>query len=212
MLRASLAIPFAIALLIAASPATAQPSASAGPDAVDFALAWARGGYACPLVCRFGEEVRRGVRRVVIAAGPRSSPQRVDRITFFDVGATGASRCHDDLGAEEPNIVGTLLVSYTVKRPRSDTPQRDIEQELKSGPLVFDVASGRLRIGSATAAPESLREVDFAGGRVRLGELAPGTDEARRLGDFASPRRLHLDAEAPDGTRIGLPLADFERR
>jgi hypothetical protein len=211
MPRPSLAVPFAIAVLLATSSATAQPSASAGPDAVEFALAWARGGYASPVVCRFGEEVQRGVRRVVIAAGPRTSAQRVDRITFFDLGASGASRCHDDLGAEEPNVVGTLLVSYTAKRPRSDTPQRDIEQELKSGPLVFDIASGRLRIGSAAAAPESLREIDFARGKLRLGELAPGSDEARRLGDFASQRRLHLDAEAPDGTRIRLPLADFER-
>jgi hypothetical protein len=212
MPRLRLVVPFAIAVLIATPSATAQPSAAAGPDAVDFALGWARGGYASPVVCRFGDEVQRGVRRVVIAPGPRSSAQRVDRITFFDLGATGASRCHDDLGAEEPNVVGTLLISYTAKRPRSDTPQRDIEQELKSGPLVFDVASGRLRIGSAAAAPESLREVDFAGGKLRLGELAPGSDEARRLGDFASPRRLHLDAEAPDGTRVGMPLADFERR
>jgi len=212
MPRPSLATPLAIAILIATPSATAQPGAGAGPDAVDFALGWARGGYASPVVCRFGEEVQRGVRRVVIAPGPRSSAQRVDRITFFDLGATGASRCHDDLGAEEPNVVGTLLVSYTTKRPRSDTPQRDIEQELKSGPLLFDVESGRLRIGSAASAPESLREVEFAGGTVRLGEVAPGSDEARRLGDFASQRRLHLDAVAPDGTRVGMPLAEFERR
>ncbi len=73
---------------------------------------------------------------------------------------------------------------------------------------MFDIASGRLRIGSAAAAPESLPEVDFAGGKLRLGELAPGSDAARRLGDFASPRRLQLDVESPDGTRLGLPLVD----
>jgi hypothetical protein len=202
----------AIAVLLATSPALAQPGAGAAPDAVEFALAWARGGYASPVICRFKEDVQRGLRRIVIGPGPRSSAQRVDRIQFFDIGATGASRCHDDLGAEEPNIVGTLLVSYTAKRPRSDTPQRDIEQELKTGPLSFEIASGRLRIGAATGLPESLPEVDFAGGKLRIGEVAAGSDDARRLGDFASQRRLRLDAEAPDGTRIGMLLAEFERR
>lgn len=202
----------AIAVLLATAPALAQPSANAGPDAVEFALAWARGGYASPVVCRFAAEVQRGLRRIVIGPGPRSSAQRVDRIQFFDIGATGASRCHDDLGAEEPNVVGTLLVSYTAKRPRSDTPQRDIEQELKTGPLSFDIVSGRLRIGAAMAPPESLPEVDFAGGKVRIGEVAAGSDDARRLGDFASRRHLRLDAEAPDGTRVGMLLAEFERR
>ncbi|MCX5739504.1 MAG: hypothetical protein NTZ61_13605 [Proteobacteria bacterium] len=202
----------AIAVLLATSPALAQPGAGAAPDAVEFALAWARGGYASPVICRFKEEVQRGLRRIVIGPGPRSSAQRVDRIQFFDIGATGASRCHDDLGAEEPNVVGTLLVSYTAKRPRSDTPQRDIEQELKTGPLSFEIASGRLRIGAATGLPESLPEVDFAGGKLRIGEVAAGSDDARRLGDFASQRRLRLDAEAPDGTRIGMLLAEFERR
>jgi len=202
----------AIAVLLATSQALAQPGAGAAPDAVEFALAWARGGYASPVICRFKEEVRRGLRRIVIGPGPRSSAQRVDRIQFFDIGATGASRCHDDLGAEEPNVVGTLLVSYTAKRPRSDTPQRDIEQELKTGPLSFEIASGRLRIGAATGLPESLPEVDFAGGKLRIGEVAAGSDDARRLGDFASQRRLRLDAEAPDGTRIGMLLAEFERR
>jgi len=203
---------FALAVLLATTPALAQPSASAGPDAVEFALAWARGGYASPVICRFKEEVQRGLRRIVIGPGPRSSAQRVDRVQFFDIGATGASRCNDELGAEEPNVVGTLLVSYTAKRPRSDTPQRDIEQELKTGPLSFDIVSGRLRIGSAVAPPASLPERDFAGGTLRIGEVAAGSDDARRLGDFASRRHLRLDVEAPDGTRIGMLLAEFERR
>lgn len=205
-------IALALALLIAATPALAQPSASAGPDAVDLALGWARGAYASPVVCNFAGEVRRGIRRIVIGPGPRSSAQRVDRLQFFDVGAVGASRCHDDLGVDEPNIIGTLFLSYTAKRPRSDTPQRDIEQELKAGPLSFDIASGRLRIGASNQPPESLPEVDFAGGTLRLGEVAAGSDDARLLGDFATQRRLRLDAEAPDGTRIRLVLAEFERR
>ncbi len=202
----------ALAVLLAAAPALAQPGATAGPDAVELALAWARGAYASPVICRFADEAQRGLRRIVIGPGPRSSAQRVDRIQFFDIAAAGASRCHDDLGAEEPNVVGTVFVSYTAKRPRSDTPQRDIEQELKAGPMAFDIVSGRLRIGDATAAPGSLPEVDFAGGKLRIGDVAAGSDDARRLGDFATRRRLRLDAEAPDGTRIGMTLAEIERR
>ncbi len=205
-----LAALFAIAASIATSSASAQPGA--GPDTVDLALAWARGGYASPVICRFGDKVERGIRRVVIAPGPRSIERRVDRVTFVDLGASGGTRCHDDLGAEEQNVVGTLLIAYTAKRPRSDTPQRDFEQELKGGPLPFEIVGGKLRIGAATQPNESLPEVDFEGGKVRLGVVERGSDDARRLSDFASERRLRLDVEARDGTHFGMPLVEYERR
>jgi hypothetical protein len=202
----------AIAASIAALPASAQQGAGGGPDAVDLALAWARGGYASPVICRFGDEVERGIRRVVIASGPRSALQRVDRVSFVDLGASGGTRCHDELGAEEKNVVGSLLIAYTPKRPRSDTPQRDLEQELKSGPLPFAVVGGKLRIGDATQPVESLPEVDFEGGKLWLGVIERGSDDARRLGDFASERRLRVEIESRDGTRFGMPLALYERR
>jgi hypothetical protein len=201
-----------LAGLLFAAGSSAQPKASEGPDAVDLALAFPRGAFGAPVVCRFGDEVRRGLRRLVIAAGPRTSELRVDRINFFDLGADAAVRCNDDLGAEEPNIVGSLFISYTAKRPRSDTPQRDIDQELKSGPLGFSIVSGTLRIGSVGTKTGSLREVDFAGGKATIGEIAPSSDEARRLGDFASLRQLRLEVTARDGTHIDLPLVEFERR
>jgi len=212
MSRLCLAVVSAIAVSIAASSGSAQPGGGSAPDTVDLALAWARGGFASPVICRFGDEVKRGIRRVVIAPGPRSVSRRADRVTFVDLGASGGERCHDELGAEERNVVGTLIITYTPKRPRSDTPQRDIEQELKSGPLSFDIVSGKLRVGDATQPVESLPEVDFEGGKVLLGTIARGSDDARRLGDFASERRLRAGVESRDGTRFEMLLVEYERR
>lgn len=200
----------ALAASIAAAPALAQQSA--GPDTVDLALAWARGGYASPVICRFGDKVERGIRRVVIGPGPRSALQRVDRVSFVDLGASGGTRCHDELGVEEKNVAGSLLIAYTPKRPRSDTPQRDLEQELKAGPLPFAIVGGKLRIGDATLPPESLPEVDFEGGKLSLAIIERGSDDARRLGDLPGERRLRIEVEARDGTRFGMPLVEYERR
>ena len=201
-----------IAAVIATGSASAQPGGASGPDTADLALAWARGGFASPVICRFGDKVGRGLRRVVITAGPRSAARRVDRVTFVDLGASGGTRCHDELGTEEPNVIGSLIIAYTPKRPRSDTPKRDLEQELKNGPLVFDIVAGKLRMGSATEPVESLPDVDFEGGQLRLGVIARGSDEARRLSDFISDRRLQLEVEARDGQHFQMPLAEYERR
>jgi hypothetical protein len=212
MTRSRLALALAIAASIAAGSAAAQPGAGGGPDTVDLALAWARGGFAAPVLCRFGDEVKRGVRLIVIAAGPRSTARRADRVSFIDIGAAGGTHCRDELGTEEPNVVGTLIISYTPKRPRSDTPQRDLEQELKSGPLSFDIVGGKLRVGDATQPVESLPEIDFDGGALRLGTVARGSDDARRLGDFAGERQLRLEVESRDGTTFGMPIVEYERR
>jgi hypothetical protein len=199
-----------LAALAWSSPCLAQTRGA--PDAVDLALSWARGGYASPVVCRFADRAQRGLRRVLIAPGPRTSELRVDRVQFFDLGADGAERCHDELGGEEPNVIGTLYVTYTAKRPRSDTPDRDLQQDLARGPIEFAVDRGRLRIGPAATAPEALRDVDFARGTLRLGRIEPGSDEARRVADLPGARSLWLEALAADGTRVALPLVEVERR
>lgn len=206
--RSGLVAWLVLAASLAATPALAQQ----GPDTVDLALAWARGGFASPVICRFGDKVERGIRRVVIGPGPRSAPQRVDRVSFVDLGASGGTRCRDELGVEEKNVAGSLLITYTPKRPRSDTPQRDLELEMKSGPLPFAIVAGKLRIGDATVPTESLPEVDFEGGKLSLAIIERGSDDARRLGDLAGERRLRIEVEAPDGTRFGLPLVEYERR
>jgi hypothetical protein len=183
-----------------------------GPDAVDFALAWARGGFASPVVCRFADRAQRGLRRVVIAPGPRTSELRVNRVQFFDLEATGAERCHDELGADEPNVIGTLYVTYTARRPRSDTPERDLKQDLERGPLEFAIERGRLRIGPAAEPAASLRDVDFAGGKLELGPIAAGSDDAKRIADVPGSREVRLVAEAKDGTRVAVPLVEMEQR
>lgn len=213
----AIARPLLSSVLLAAAfawmPAAASAQPRNAPDAVDFALAWSRGSFASPLVCRFADRVQRGLRRVVIASGPRTSEIRVNRVQLLDLGATGAERCHDDLGKDEPNAVGTLHVTHSARRPRSDTPQRDLEQDLERGPLEFSIVRGRLRIGAAPAAPESLPEVDFAGGTMRIGLIASGSDEARRIADvLPGSRQLSFEIEARDGTRFACPLVEIGRR
>src|SRR5690606_22752935 len=153
-----------------------------------------------------------GVRRVVIAPGPPQSERRVNRVTFSGLEAREAERCRNPLGGDAPNLVGSVLVGYTPRRRHSDTPRRDFQQRLEEGMLDLEVVAGRLRIGPTHLAPEALPEVDFAGGRAQVRTVEPGSDVARVLADFGRRRRLFLALEAPDGTRIRLPLVQFELR
>jgi hypothetical protein len=200
------------AVLLAFAAAAGPVPAAAAPDATDLVLHWLRGGWRSPLLCTFSGQPRQGVRRVVIVPGPPQSERRVDRITFSALDAGQAERCRNPLGGDAPNLIGSVLVGYTPRRPHSDTPQRDFEQLLEAGRFDLDVVAGRLRVGPTSAAPESLPEVEFAGGRAEVGEIPPGSDVARMLVDFGPRRRLWLALEAPDGTRVELPLVQFERR
>jgi hypothetical protein len=196
--------------IIAALAATS--AAAAEPDLVDLVLGWSRGSFRSPLLCTFDGETREGLRRVVIAAGPPQSERRVNRLTFFDVDAPTAQRCATTFGGDVPNVIGSLLIGYTSKRPHSDTPKRDFDEELRSGHLDFEIVEGRLRIGPVTTPPKELAEHDFARGRARIAVIASGSDEARLMQEFGPSRRLRLTVEAPDGTRVELPLVEFERR
>ena len=200
------------ALLAALLLAGAPLSVAAQPDETGLVLQWLRGGWRSPLLCTFAGEPRQGVRRIVIAPGPPQSERRVDRITFTSLAAREAERCRNPLGGDAPNLVGSLLVGYTAKRPHSDTPQREFQQLLKAGRFDLEIVSGRLRVGSASQDPQSLPEVDFAGGRAEVGEIPEGSDVARTLVDFGPRRRLWLALETRDGTRIELPLVQFEQR
>jgi hypothetical protein len=182
------------------------------PDVVDFVHTWLRGGWRSPLLCTFEGQPIQGVRRVLITPGPQQSEHRVARIAFTPLEAREAERCRSLLGGEAPNLVGHLLVTYIQKRQHSDTPRRDFDLLRREGRFELAVVSGRLRIGPAQRAPADLPEVDFAGGRVEVGEIPPNSDTARLLIDFGAMRRLWLALEAPDGTRIELPLVLFEGR
>lgn len=201
----------AAALALLAAVAAPAP-ASAGPGVTDYVLAWLRGGWRSPLLCTFAGETRQGVRRIVITEGPRQVERPVDRITFSALEAQGAERCRNPLGGDAPNLAGSLLVGYTPRRPHSDTPERDFQRLLKEGRFDLEIVAGRLRMGATSEAPGALPEVDFAGGRAEVGEIAEGSDAARVLVDFGPRRRLWLALEAPDGTRVELPLVQFERR
>lgn len=198
----------ALALLVS----FAGNAAGAGPDETDLVLGWLRGGWRSPLLCTFAGEPRQGVRRVVIAPGPAQSERRVDRVTFTGLDARDAERCRNPLGGDAPNLLGHLLLGYLPKRPHSDTPQRDFEHLLKAGRFDLEIVSGRLRLGPTSAAPETLPEIDFTGGRAEVGEIPAGSDVARVLLDFGPRRRLWLALEARDGTRVELPLVQFEAR
>jgi hypothetical protein len=205
-------IPILLFALLASAPWLAAAQTRTGPDAVDLALAWSRGGFASPVVCRFGDRAERGLRRVLITKGPRTSEQRVNRVQFFDLDAPGSSGCVDELGAEEPNVIGTLYVAARSRRPRSDTPERDLKQDLERGPLEYEIVSGRLRVGSASKPADALRDVDFGGGTMRIGIMEPGSDDARRIADLPGLRQLRLEVVADDDTRIVVPMVEVERR
>jgi hypothetical protein len=180
-----------------------------GPDLVDLALAWARGEYRAPLVCEFEGRPRRGLRRVAITDGPERSERRLDRITFFDLEAEGASRCFSDLGGDEPNLLGSLEVGLEA-RSRPDTARRDFDAELRrNGGFEYRIERGRLRIRSVAGAPEDGREVDFAGGKAELRVVKAGSDSARLLADFQTRRKLRLALEARDETRLVLHLVEW---
>jgi len=195
---------------LAAGVALAQ--SRGGPDAVDFALAWARGGFGSPVVCRFGEKAERGLRRVLVEPGPRTSEQRVVRVRFLDLGAAGAERCTDELGADEPNVAGTIYVTYDPRRPRSDTPERDFQLDLERGPIEYEIVRGLLRVGPGGKPPAELSDTDFAGGTLRLSKVKPGSDDARRIADLPGPRSLKLEVAAKSGASFAFPVVELEPR
>jgi hypothetical protein len=190
-------------------PATlgAQP----GPDLVDLTLTWPLGSFRSPLVCLFKGQSQRGLRRVVIAPGPRTSPRRVDRLTFHDLEAQGAERCTMALGGDEPNLIGSVDFAYRPSRPHSDTPERDFKEDLRDGTLEFEIEHGRVSEGPASTPRESLRPIDFSGGVLRLAQIRPGSDAARLVADLPGSRRLWLTLEARDGTRVEMPLVQVDR-
>ena len=195
------------ALALAAGAALVALSATAqGPDLNQLALGWAARSYATPLVCRIGDEPQRGLRRLVIGPGPRGSHRTVGRIEFSDLAADDASRCFDELGRPQPNLLGWVDI-HLPGHSRPDTAERDFKNELrrKRG-FTFEIAQGRLQLEPIGADAGSAKTVNFGGGEAKLELLQPGMDEARLLADFVSPRKLVLRLSAPDGTEFVFPL------
>lgn len=191
--------------------AVALPARAGEPDLARLALQWVRGDYRAPLLCEFEGRPHRGLRRVRIAPGPPSAARPSDRILFFDLEAEQATRCFSDLGSEEPNLVGTLEISFPGPS-RPDTARRDFDAALRrSGGFSFRVERGRLRVEPIGAGSDGAREVDFAGGSATISRVERGSDAARRLGEIPGRRRLRLVLEA-DETRWEFPLVEVAPR
>lgn len=183
--------------------AGAQPT---NPTLAGLALDWSRGHFASPLICRIDGALVRGIRRVLITPGaPHLRPQ-VNRIVFVDLEVEDASRCFADLTGDVPNVTGSLQIRLP-GRHHADTVRRDFRDTLrrKHG-FEFEISSGNLRFQPVSAPPSPAKAVDFSGGSATLREIAPGSDHARALADFPSPRKLVLTVTAPDSTTLELPL------
>jgi len=190
--------------------ATLAPAAHAQGPERDFnamALEWSRGRWASPVLCEIGGEPVRGVRRVLVAPGPRQASPAVNQLIFRPLEADEASRCFTSLGAVAPDVSGTLRFRHE-RRVNADAVEREFKAALRrEDGFDFRIVAGTLRIVTVGEPASGPREVDFAGGRARFREVAPRSDTAKLLVDFESPRKLSLELEANDGTRLELPLA-----
>jgi len=196
-------LPGLFLLLLLAGPAHAQNSSI---SLNDFAVDWARGRFASPVVCIFEGEPTRGMRRVTISAGPVHARPRVARVQFKDIEAEEASRCTSDLGHSVSNVRGTVEIHLAATQPR-DTAMRDFKSELRRNHgFEYVISSGRLRFDPIGEAPGKTQTVNFQGGTAGLFEIRPGSDAGRLLADFSSPRRVLLTLEAKGGKRLEIPL------
>lgn len=194
--------------VVALAPVSAQQAAQR--DLVDLALLWSRGEFRSPIVCSIEGSAFRALRRVRVGAGPRKSVRRMNRLTFYDLEAPAETSCQDEMGKEEPNVIGSLALTFDA-RFRPDTAQRDFQVALRrDGGFVYEIKAGRLRVGVPGPDPGSLREVTFAGGSAELRAVKRGSDASKLLADLPSPRKLLLTLRAPDGTELRFPLAQVD--
>jgi hypothetical protein len=136
----------------------------------------------------------------------------MNRLTLFDLEAPEGTRCHDETGGEQPNAIGSLALVLDV-RARPDTAQRDFQLALRrEGGFEFQIRAGKLRVGVPGEATSTLRQIDFSGGTAQIRKIERGTDAFRRLAEFGQRRKLSLQLEAPDGTRLSFDLVQFGLR
>jgi hypothetical protein len=199
-----------LAALLIAMTAHLAPAQTKTPDENTLALLWSRGDFRAPLVCEIEGEAHRGFRRVLVEAGPPQVVPEVNRLRLYDLEVPPGSKCVTETRGATPNVVGVL--SFLRRgRSRPDTAQRDFSASLrKDGGFSFEVVSGRLRVGPSED-PEAQRVVDFRGGEVRFEEIRRGSDAWRRMADLPASRKLNLQLEAKDGTRLEFDLVALGR-
>lgn len=202
----------AILTLLLAAAGLGQAPGEEAPALSDLALQWARGEYRAPLICEIDGVPRRALRRILVNPGPRHSRTSMNRLAFFDLEAPEGTRCHDQTGADEPNLIGSLALALEA-HSRPDTAHRDFDTTLRrKGGFDFRIRAGRLRIGAPGEQTSALSEVDFSGGTASIHEVKRGSDAFRRLAEFGQLRKLRLVLEARDGTRLSFDLVQFGLR
>jgi len=205
------AFTFLMLLLPAAALGQAAPGGTL-PGLNELALEWMRGEYRAPLICEIEGVPYRALRRILVSPGPRDARTPMNRLALFDLEAPEGTRCHGEMGGEQPNAIGSLALVLE-GRSRPDTARRDFELALrKEGGFQFRIRTGQLRIGAPGEASSTLRAVDFSGGTADVRKVERGSDAFRRLADFGERRKLSLVLEAPDGTRLSLDLVLFGLR
>jgi hypothetical protein len=199
-------------ILLVASAGLGQLLGERSPGLKSLALEWARGEYRAPLICEIDGAPHRALRRILVSPGPRNSRTPMNRLAFFDLEAPAGTRCHDEMGANQPNAIGSLALALET-RARPDTAQHDFDAALRrEGGFEFQIRAGRLRLGAPGVDPDTLPVVDFSGGTAEFRKVKRGSDAFRRLAEFGQLRKLTLVIEAEDGTRLSFDLVQFGLR
>jgi hypothetical protein len=182
------------------------PSAGAQPllDLNELALGWTRGEWASPLVCEREGQAQRGLRRVLVTAGPRDARPPSNRLSFVAMKLPDGVRCYSDTGETQPDVVGSLLFHLEgISRP--DLATHEFQETLqREGGFAFSVTTGVLQLDG--------RKVDFHEGTARFEPVRRGTDAWRRLQDLEGAHKLSLTLEARDGTRLAVDLVQARPR
>lgn len=199
------------AALAAVACCTLVPSSAARAQAElslsEASLRWAEGDFGSPLICRIDGRPVRGLRRISIAPDPRRKRPLTHRISFTDLEIEDATRCFTELAGEVPNIVGWVQIRLP-GRHRPDTGQRDFREAMrrKRG-FEYEIIGGVLAIQTVAQPLEAPRRVSFVGGKATLRKMQRGSDSARLLAGFETPRKLLLELEAKDGgEKLSFPL------
>jgi hypothetical protein len=168
-------------------------------DLNELALRLTRGDWASPLVCENQGRALRGLRRVLVTAGPRDARPPSNKLAFVPMNLPAGTRCYTDTGETQPDLAGSLLFHLEgISRP--DLATRQFHETLeREGGFTFAVSAGVIQVDG--------RKVDFEKGTARFEPVRRGSDAWRRLQDLEGPEKLALTLVARDGTRLAVDLA-----
>ncbi len=195
-----------LAVVAAGLLGSAPLRAQTGPTLQDLAVAWASGSYGSPLICEIDGEPVRGMRRLQITPVLQKGRPTEAKITFVEMDVPPETRCFNDLGITAPNIAGWIRLRL-LGTSHPDSAKRDFKQKLKrEGGIEFDVPAAHVRTQSTRDATRVWKPLRLRGGEAFMRLVRPGSDNARLLADFDSPRKLSLELQSDEGQTIALPL------